>query len=378
MRTRAHDSRSTWLRRSLRAVAAWGDPVSRDLAASGDLFVARFRLWLLMVLALIPLNSSLASPAQIENWLGLATVLVALAFAVGFLRLAKRPVPPWWLGFATSQFDVLVISLGFLSFIAAGMPIVATNSLVHYTMYFVALGGTGLRYDPRVCLAAGASALLQYGAIVLWVAANEPSVFQSSAIYGTFQWDSQASRLQLIAIATIINTTVVVRSRQFWLDSMRDRLTGLFNRAFFDASLTRLLRARGETGAPFSVAMIDLDHFKLLNDRHGHAAGDAALCEAAGRLRELLRDEDVTARYGGDEFAVVIQTDREAATGRLDAWRRQLATEAREPCFSASVGVSSFPHDGQTIDALLSAADRRLYAAKAQGRNRTIGDDVAA
>ena len=102
---------------------------------------------------------SLANPAQVENWLGLASIGVALAFAAWFERLAARDLPPTWLGFATSQFDIAVISLGFVSFLVAGRPIVATNSLVHYTMYFVALAGTGLRYDPRVCLAAGAAAL---------------------------------------------------------------------------------------------------------------------------------------------------------------------------------------------------------------------------
>ncbi|MCC6988443.1 MAG: hypothetical protein IT181_05560, partial [Acidobacteria bacterium] len=188
-----------------RSVAGWGDPISRDLSRSGDLFVARFRLGLLVLLALVPITTSLANPGQIENWLGLASICIALAFAVWFERLAARPSPPGWLGFATSQFDVAIISLGFVSFIVAGRPIVASNSLVHYTMSFVALAGTGLRYDPRVCLAAGGAALLQYGAIVTWVGAFEPSARLVSDVYGTFQWDSQASRLQLIAVATLIH-----------------------------------------------------------------------------------------------------------------------------------------------------------------------------
>ncbi|MCC6992692.1 MAG: hypothetical protein IT181_27050, partial [Acidobacteria bacterium] len=85
-----------------RALAGWGDPVSRDLSRSGDLFVARFRLGLLVLLAFVPITTSLANPRQIENWLGMATIAVALAFAVWFERLAARAVPPPWLGMATS------------------------------------------------------------------------------------------------------------------------------------------------------------------------------------------------------------------------------------------------------------------------------------
>jgi two-component system cell cycle response regulator len=361
------------LRKATRAAAGWSDPISRDLSRSGDLFVAQFRLGLLVLLAFVPLTTSLANPSQVESWLGLASIAVALAFAVWFERLAARPVAPPWLGFATSQFDVAIISLGFISFILAGRPIVATNSLVHYTMYFVALAGTGLRYDPRVCLAAGAAALLQYGAIVTWVAVNAPQVWTENTTYGVFQWDSQVGRLQLIAVATIIHAAAVVRSRAFWLDSMRDQLTGLFNRGFFDESFARLLLSAPGTPARFTVALIDLDDFKSVNDRYGHAAGDDALRFAAARLREAFRDGDIIARYGGEEFAVLMQTDRASAIARIDAWRAALHAEGRIPRLSASVGVASLPEDG-TTRALLDVADRRLYAAKAAGRNRTVAD----
>ena len=213
-------------------------------------------------------------------------------------------------------------------------------------MYFVALAGTGLRYDPRVCLAAGAAALLQYGAIVTWVGLFEPSVRTVEPIYGSFQWDSQVSRLQLIAVATIIHAAVVVRSRTFWLDSMRDHLTGLFNRGFFDESLARLVSSQADAARPFTLALIDLDNFKSVNDRYGHQAGDDALRYAAERLREAFRDEDIIARYGGEEFAVLVQADRVGAVARLDAWRIALNADSRIPRLSASVGVASLPEDG--------------------------------
>ena len=196
--------------------------------------------------------------------------------------------------------------------------------------------------------------------------------------YGTFQWDSQVSRLQLIAVATVIHAAVVVRSRTFWLDSMRDHLTGLFNRGFFDESLARLVASQASGSRPFTLAIIDLDEFKSVNDRYGHQAGDDALRYAAERLRETFRDDDIIARYGGEEFAVLVQTDRASAIARLDAWRIALNAESRSPRLSASVGVASLPDDGTHGAVLVDVADRRLYAAKAAGRNRTIADGYAA
>ncbi|HQZ38274.1 MAG TPA: GGDEF domain-containing protein [Vicinamibacterales bacterium] len=374
-RTMGGDVSSSLIRRWTRAISDWGDPVSRALGVSGDLYVARFRLGLLLLLTLIPLTTSVAEPDLIENWLGLASIGVALLVALWFLSLAARPIPPAWLGFATSQFDVAIISLGFVSFVFAGRPIVATNSLVQYTMYYVALAGTGLRYDPRVCLSAGLSAVVQYGLIVAWVAFGEPAVYQASPVYGTFQWDSQMSRLQLLAIATVIHTSVVIRSRRFWLSSMRDRLTGLYNRGFFDEGLLRLIVIARQTSTSFSVALIDIDHFKHVNDRYGHATGDRALGRAADRLRDCFRDEDLIARWGGEEFAVILQAHPGTAAARLDAWRASLAADGTPPALSASVGVATYPDDGATPETLMRAADRRLYMAKARGRNRTIARD---
>ena len=282
-----------------------------------------------------------------------------------FERLAARPVPPAWLGFATSQFDVAIISLGFVSFILAGRPIVASNSLVHYTMYFVALAGTGLRYDPRVCLAAGGAALLQYGAIVTWVGLREPSVWTVEPIYGTFQWDSQVE-----PAAAHRRGHDHPRRRGGAVAGLLARLDARpAHRALQPRLLRRELRPPGRRPAParrpFTVAIIDLDDFKAVNDRYGHAAGDEALRFAAGRLREAFRDDDIIARYGGEEFAVLLQADRATAVARLDAWRAALHADARIPRLSASVGVASMPEDGSTRGA---ARRRRSPAVRRQGR----------
>ncbi len=363
--------RGRFLGRLRRDFENWGDPVSRDLGASGELFVARLRLVLVLVLGLIPLKSVAADPREVDNWIGLGSVAVALVVSLAFLSLARRPEPPAWLGFATSQFDVAVISLGSLGFLLTGSPVTTTNSLVHYTIYFVALGGTCLRYDPRLCLAAGAAALVEHGALVLYIGLTIPAERLVSPLYGAFEWDNQIGRLQLLVVATALNTAIVVRSRRFWLGSMRDRLTGLFNRGFFDESLLRLLESRRRSRLPFALALVDLDHFKSINDRFGHATGDEALRHAARRMQEAFRGKDCVARFGGEEFAtLLLDLDGRTASARLDAWRGSLAAEHREPPITASVGVAAYPADGDTPDALLAVADRRLYAAKQGGRDR--------
>lgn len=364
------------LARLWRDLRSWGDPVSRDLSTAGELLVAKARVAVVLLLLLIPVKSVVVEPALADNWIGLGSALLGLAFAALFLGLARRVHPPPWLGMVTSQFDVAAISAGSLGFVLAGNPLTATNSLVHYSIYFLALSATGLRYDPRISLAAGAAALAQHGAIALWVGTQVPAALRSSPEYGTFDWDNQIGRLQVLLVATLLEAAIVVRSRRFWLDSMRDRLTGLYNRRFFEENLTRLAVAREESREPFSVALADLDHFKSINDRLGHAAGDSALRRASDLLRGEVRGNDVVGRYGGEELALLlVDLDREAATERMEECREALAEDERDPRLTVSVGIATFPEDGTTLDDLVTAADRRLYAAKRAGRNRVVATD---
>lgn len=366
------------LARFWRDLRSWGDPVSRDLSTAGELLVAKARVAVVLLLLLIPVKSVVVEPALADNWIGLGSALLGLAFAALFLRLAGRVHPPPWLGMVTSQFDVAAISAGSLGFVLAGNPLTATNSLVHYSIYFLALSATGLRYDPRISLAAGAAALAQHGAIALWVGTQVPAALRSSPEYGTFDWDNQIGRLQVLLVATLLEAAIVVRSRRFWLDSMRDRLTGLYNRRFFEENVTRLAVAREESREPFSVALADLDHFKTINDTLGHAAGDAALCRASDLLRGEVRGNDVVGRYGGEELALLlVDLDRAAAAERMEECREALAEDERAPRLTVSVGVATFPADGTTLDDLVAAADRRLYAAKRAGRNRVVAEDEA-
>ena len=154
-----------------------------------------------------------------------------------------------------------------------------------------------------------------------------------------------------------------------------DRLTGLPNRALLEEHLTASLARARRTGHGVALLFVDLDNFKLVNDSLGHQAGDELLREAAKRLRGLLRQGDVLARQGGDEFLLSVEDpggDAETAAGKLcERVSRALQDpfDVHDTSFriSASVGVSLFPRHAETADDLLKAADHAMYAAKRQG-----------
>jgi diguanylate cyclase (GGDEF)-like protein len=159
--------------------------------------------------------------------------------------------------------------------------------------------------------------------------------------------------------------------------SITDSLTGLRNRRYADEVLAiEVLRAR-RYRSPLSVLMADVDHFKRVNDEHGHAAGDEVLRGVADRLRETLRATDVGARYGGEEFLVILaQNDSEGAALFGERWREAVAAVGfalpggRGVSVTISVGVASFAPGIGTGPELVAEADAALYAAKQTGRNR--------
>ena len=150
-----------------------------------------------------------------------------------------------------------------------------------------------------------------------------------------------------------------------------DPLTGLWNRRSLENRVHELER----DATPYALAYGDLDHFKILNDTHGHEAGDQALRLFARVMRNSVRPDDITARYGGEEFVIVLpDCPTETATRILERLREQLAvtlTNGRGPAFTVSFGVASST-DGDTFDDIVALADRALLTAKTDGRNRVV------
>ena len=150
-----------------------------------------------------------------------------------------------------------------------------------------------------------------------------------------------------------------------------DGLTGLANRRMFDVTLDReLQRARRDSGT-VSLFMLDVDHFKAFNDRHGHLAGDQRLQAVARALEQSNRGFDLVARYGGEEFAVILPgCPADESLHVADRLRQTIRALAPATPITVSVGVSTFPEDAQDANALLKAADEALYASKHAGRDR--------
>jgi diguanylate cyclase (GGDEF)-like protein len=161
--------------------------------------------------------------------------------------------------------------------------------------------------------------------------------------------------------------------------ALRDPLTDLFNRRYMEESLERELRRSVRRESPLGVMMLDLDHFKRVNDTYGHAAGDTLLRAIGALLLAHTRGEDIACRYGGEEFTLILPD-----SSLEDTWRRaeQLRKAVKqlhvrhggEPLgvVTISVGVASFPEHGATPEAVLRAADMALYQAKADGRDRAV------
>jgi diguanylate cyclase (GGDEF)-like protein len=159
--------------------------------------------------------------------------------------------------------------------------------------------------------------------------------------------------------------------------SVRDHVSGLFNRRYLEETLGRELHraARGETS--LGIIMMDVDRFKELNDRFGHAAGDEVLRRVGELLKSSLRFADIACRYGGDEFTLILpDAPRQVVRRRAEQLRCEVAAlEVRFlgkplPALTMSMGIAVFPDDGATEAALLAASDAALYRAKQEGRDR--------
>lgn len=161
--------------------------------------------------------------------------------------------------------------------------------------------------------------------------------------------------------------------------SLRDALTGLFNRRHMEESLDRELLRAERSQTPVTVLMIDIDHFKQFNDVYGHEAGDALLRELGVVLRSQVRGGDISCRYGGEEFLLIM-----AEAGLKDGWDR--AENIRQQIaglqvryhgetlrkITVSIGVAGFPAHGDSAANIVHAADEALYRAKRQGRDRVV------
>ncbi len=163
-----------------------------------------------------------------------------------------------------------------------------------------------------------------------------------------------------------------------------DALTGVYNRRYMNAHLDRQVMEIADTRKSVSVIMLDLDHFKDVNDRHGHVAGDEVLKEATRRISANIRDFDMVARYGGEEFVIVMpNTDLDIATSVAERLRQSLESKAfaaveagTSITVTASLGIATTSDPMETAESLLKRADNAMYAAKRAGRNQVCAAEA--
>jgi len=359
------------------------DPVLAAAGRSGELLVAKIRISLAVLLLLIPfLDSFLPGTDRKENLVGFALTVGTFVLSTAAYFLVAREYNPPWLSFASSCFDVTLVSAALTAFLVLNQPHTAVNSKVIFEGYFLAIGGASLRYDQRVCLTAGILALGEYFAIVVYAAShwdlNNPAY--APFPYGMFGWSNEISRLILMLVACALSVAIVSRAQRLLRMAAVDSLTTLFNRGYVDDRFAIELSRARRHHQPLTIAMIDVDRFKLFNDTHGHAAGDFALRTLAVVLRQFLRQSDTVGRYGGEEFVVIMpETDIAMAQLKLDALRQTIANtpiplraQDRTVSVTFSAGLAGFPLDGADQAELLATADERLFQAKRTGRNRVV------
>jgi len=359
------------------------DPVLANAGVAGEFLVAKVRLFLAAVLLLIPVINALFFPVDPKEGLvglGLASgtfLLSAIVYA-----MISREYNPSWLSFATSSFDVSLISAALTSFLLLNEPHTAVNSKVVFEGYFLAIASTSLRYDKRVCITAGTLAFSEYLAIVYIAAThwdlNSPAY--APYPYGLFGWQAQISRLIMMLTASALSLALVARSQKLLRLATSDPLTRLFNRGYVDDRFSIELSRAQRHNQQLTLAVIDVDRFKSLNDKYGHSGGDLVLRKIGEILRDSFRQSDTTARYGGEEFVVILpETDLAAARQKLEFLRELVArtpialhSRGEVVRVTISAGLAAFPEDACDTATLFAVADERLFQAKREGRDRVV------
>ncbi|MBI4395584.1 MAG: diguanylate cyclase [Elusimicrobia bacterium] len=178
----------------------------------------------------------------------------------------------------------------------------------------------------------------------------------------------------LLNVRKLLYAPRVIKSSEFRQTvklARTDSLTGLFNRRYFMEQTTRILEAANRLKVGVTLMMSDLDNFKQFNDKHGHQAGDLLLQEVGRIVRSCVRNSDIVARYGGDEFALILpKAARMDAAPVAEKIRKQIEENCYEMGVTISIGLAQYPVDAKNRDDLISAADEVLYRAKEFGGNR--------
>jgi diguanylate cyclase (GGDEF)-like protein len=299
------------------------DEVMLEVGAGGELLVARLRVVIAAMLLLLPLANAMTGGQMNETLIGLAGAVFVNLFAQVWLALARQKRRYRWLPFASAAFGRQRHDPGAVH--ARRQP-PAGRPQQHDRGGAVPardrVDGPAQRRPgdgPRRLLAIAQYALLT--AVVFSIASPDQLI---SSDYGTVSLGGQLQRMVLLLAFTMIIAVVVYRMQRLVEMSGTDGLTGLPNRTWLVHRFPRLLDRARRDGVSLCVALIDLDHFKRINDEIGHHAGDRALMHVVDLARDSLEDGEWLARLGGEEFVLVLRKPLGTAWERVDGLRRTL------------------------------------------------------
>jgi diguanylate cyclase (GGDEF)-like protein len=349
------------------------------------------------------------SSRVIGSW-GKALVL----FAAGLLGLSLRGMIPDWISIAlanTAIVGALVLAIrGLRVFLGSAprdlMGAALVGGLFAYLLVFSVAAPSNvarsLAIGTAVCVIAVRTALLlrakapaqsrlscRFTEFVFWAVALATLALGVGAGFERTEDVMRPDTLNAATFLAYAAFTMVATLGVMWMEietlqaelvhsAHYDSLTGIYNRGTFLEEFEREVSRAGRAGGAFSLAIFDLDHFKLLNDRYGHPVGDQILRRFADVLRSGIRKHDTVGRYGGEEFALLMpQTGKDTALRVAERVRsaleaRGVSVESRRIDVTVSCGIATYGVDGHDWDTLLSAADTALYEAKDGGRNRIV------
>ena len=301
-------------------------------------------------------------------------ILILLALSALFVLVVHDLLPPETLGPAK------FIVEGSVAITVATLLIALTDGAASpfFFAYPLIVGGAALVVSQRITIALAAAASIGY---VLAVLAGSPSDSLGPATAAIVGFNLTA--LILLAYVAMVIARAQRRTRDAAIRlSTVDSLTGLFNRTFFFAAIEREIARSARSGRGFCLLMMDLDELKAINDRLGHFHGDKVLRAVGQVVLSGVRQIDTAARYGGDEFVVLLpETDPTGGFVLAEKIRlgvNGLDVDLPDPSIhpSLSIGVVSYPSDGKTADGLIISADGAMYASKRAGKDRVTGTPV--
>lgn len=321
---------------------------------------------------------------------GIGNSLIALAPVVSVTAVllnTRKRLNPW----LTGALLAVTLSVIIVNNIHFGLPALNYLGPSPLAMMLFTYGAWAISRhpDPEAGRAANFMAIIMLFAVTVWGLRN---AFILGVLGTNTDRDAADFIVSLFAIAQIV-AGVALTMAFFWIEvnrmqaallrqAMSDALTDVLNRRGFLRRFDEESSRARRTGSSLHLILLDLDHFKRINDQQGHAVGDAVLRHVAQVMAQALRAEDVLGRIGGEEFACLIQASE--ADALLTAERLCRAVAAT-PCpvdgqslsITCSIGLASQGRDGEAWDALFARADDRLYAAKQAGRNRVVAHESA-